>query len=273
MEEQMLRKIVLALLLYVASFSANAAEGFSDAWVPLGEAGSGTFLVQSETFIFLAFFVFDANGQPIWFSCQLTRDANGVTYSGGLYKSTGTYYALPWDPSQKGITAVGNCTFAPSDNYNATLTYTLNGGQPIVKNIQRFPLLPFNLAGVYSGSAAGAISGCQDPTLNDAALRARYVLAVTANGDQSATLTFTFVDNVHNGLVCTVSGPLTHYGREYQLNGQASCTGLGLNTGPQPATIDYYKLTGEGTEGHWTGSLGGGCNVSIHFAAVLNVNN
>src|SRR5215831_12592982 len=101
----MYRKIVVAAWLCLASFSANALE-YTDAWVPLGEAGSGTFLVQSESFIFLAFFVFDQQGKPIWYSCQLTRDANGSSYSGGLYASTGTYFASPWDPSAAHTVAV-----------------------------------------------------------------------------------------------------------------------------------------------------------------------
>ena len=148
----MLRRIVVAAFLYIASLGANALE-YTDAWVAQGEAGSGTFLVQSEAFIFLAFFVFDQNGKPIWYSCQLLLDANGTTYSGGLYASTGTYYALPWDPSQRTITPVGSCTFAPSDIYDAKLTYTLTGGQPIVKMIQRFSLMPGVIA---SFGASGA---------------------------------------------------------------------------------------------------------------------
>ncbi len=267
----MLRKIVVAAWLLIASSSAVALE-YTDAWVPLGEAGSGTFLVQSESFIFLAFFVFDQNGKPIWYSCQLLRDANGSTYSGGLYASTGTYYALPWDPSASHTVQVGTCTFAPVDIYNATLTYTLTGGQPIVKTIQRFALLPYNLAGNYSGSMAGSISGCQDATSNDPSFRGRYALVVTQNGDQSAGLTFTFVDTNHSGIVCTVNGALTHYGRLYQLNGQLSCTGPGASPGG-PVTIESFHPTGQGIEGRLTGSAGGGCVASLHFSAVHNVNN
>ena len=268
----MLRKIVVAALLWIASFSASALE-YTDAWVPLGEAGSGTFLVQSETFVFLAFYVFDQNQNPIWFSCQLTRDANGTTYSGNLYRSGGTYYALPWNPSDKTIVAVGTCTFAPTDIYNATLTYTPTGAQPIVKTIQRFSLLPYNFAGNFSGSMSGSISGCQDPNSNDAAFRGRYGLAVTQNGDQSANLIFTFVDMNHSGIVCTVGGALTHYGRLYQLNGQLSCSGPGVGGGMHPVTINSLHPTGQGIEGHLTGDSGGGCTVSLHFAAVQNVNN
>jgi len=267
-----IRNIVLGALLSFAAIDAVALE-YTDAWVPLGEAGSGTFLVQSEAFVFLAFFVFDQNGKPVWYSCQLLRDANGTTYSGGLYASTGTYYALPWNPSAAHTVAVGTCTFAPTDIYNATLTYMLTGAPPIVKTIQRFALLPYNLAGNYSGSMAGSVTGCLNPANNDAAFRGRYGLAVSQVGDTFATLIFTFVDQTHSGIVCTVAGPLDHLGRLYQLDGQLSCTGPGQGGGASPVTIDSFHPTGQGIEGHLTGNAVNGCTASLHFSAVQNVNN
>ena len=189
----MLRNIIVATWLCITALSANATE-YTDAWVPLGEEGSGTLIVQSESFIILGLWVFDQNGKPVWYSCQITLGANGSTFSGGLYASTGTYYALPWNPAAAGITQVGTCTFVPTDAYNATLTYTFTGAQPIVKQIQRFPLTGYNLAGNYSGSMAGSVTGCQDPGGNIPSFRGRYNLVVTQNGDQSAGLTFTFVD-------------------------------------------------------------------------------
>jgi len=268
----MLRNIIVATWLCITALSANATE-YTDAWVPLGEEGSGTLIVQSESFIILGLWVFDQNGKPVWYSCQITLGANGSTFSGGLYASTGTYYALPWNPAAAGITQVGTCTFVPTDAYNATLTYTFTGAQPIVKQIQRFPLTGYNLAGNYSGSMAGSVTGCQDPGGNIPSFRGRYNLVVTQNGDQSAGLTFTFVDNVYGGTVCTVNGPLAHYGRLYQLNGVTNCTGPDIATGNSPATINSLHPTGQGVEGHWTGSVGGGCQASLHFSAVQNVNN
>ena len=275
-EEHMLRKILFAVLLFAATFGARAAEFTDVYYAPADGGGWGVFVVQSNTTQFLAFFVFDQEtpGKPTWYSCLLALNQAGTSFTGSLYLSGGTYYGSPWDPSAVQIMTVGTCAFTPIDAYNATLTYSVNNGPTVVKAIQRFPLTSYMMAGTYSGSAAGAISGCQNPNFNDPAFRGRYVLAVvTQSVDQAATLTLTFVDNVHTGLVCTISGPLTHYGRLYQLNGQASCTGAGINTGLQAATVNSFHPTGQGIEGHWTGSLGGGCGGSFHFAAVLTVNN
>src|SRR5207247_1580590 len=139
------------------------------------------------------------------------------------------------------------------------------------KTVQRQTLTAYAMGGNYSGSMAGAINSCTDPTQNDPAFRARYGLAVTQVADTSATLTFTFVDQNHNGIVCTLSGPLTHLGRLYQLAGQVACTGPGQTGVPYPATIDGLHPTGQGIEGHVTASVSG-CSASLHFSAVLNVN-
>ena len=93
----MLRKMVVAVLLCVASLGAGASE-FTDVYVDTNETGWGLFVVQSDTFEFLAFFVYGQDGKPTWYSCQLSLDANG-NYSGQLYASTGAYYGGPWDPS------------------------------------------------------------------------------------------------------------------------------------------------------------------------------
>jgi len=267
----MLRRIVLATWLFFAAFNASALE-FTDVYVAPGEEGWGVLLVQSDTFQFLAIFIYGQDGKPTWYTAYLTLDAAG-NYTGTLYASTGPYYGAPWDPTAQHNVQVGTASFVPSDIYDATLTYALTGGPTIIKLIRRFPLTPYVLSGIYSGSMAGSITGCQDPTKNDTAFRARYALAVAQAGDTAATLTFTFVDPNHNGIVCTASGPLTHLGRLYQLNGQLSCTGPGQSGVSAPVTIDSFHPTGQGIEGHVTGSAGSGCTGSLHFSAVLNVNN
>ena len=58
------------------------------------------------------------------------------------------------------------------------LTYSIAGGPTVVKQVERFPLTPSPFAGNYSGSMTGSVSGCTDPTGNNAAFRGRYSLAV-----------------------------------------------------------------------------------------------
>jgi len=261
----MLKRLVLVVLLLL-SVRVQAVE-YTDVYYNPNESGWGVFLVQSDTTQFLAFFIYGPDGKPTWYVAIITNDGTG-NYTGSLFATTGTYFAAPWQGDV--VSAAGTVSFKPTDAYHATLTYTVNGIGTVVKAVQRQTLTPYAMGGNYSGSMAGSVSGCNDPAQNEIPFRGRYVLDVTQTGDASASLTFTFVDVNHSGFVCTVSGPLAHFGRLYQLNGQLACVGGGS---AHAVTIDGLHPTGQGLEGHLTGPTGGGCQGSLHFSAVLNVNN
>jgi len=266
----MLKRLFVVTLLALAAARADALE-YTDVFFNPGEPGWGFFLVQSDTTQFLALFIYGSDGKPTWYTGQLTQDAAG-NYNGGLFAFAGTYFLNPW----QGVTGgqVGTISFRPTDIYHATLTYTVTGVGTVTKTVQRQTLTAYAFSGNYSGSMSGSISGCADPTANDPAFRGRYGLTVTQAGDASAMLVFTFVDTNHNGIVCTGSGPLTHLGRLYQMVGNLACTGPGQDGIARPATIDSLHPTGQGIEGKITSpNFGGGCTGTLHFAAVLNVNN
>jgi len=263
----MLKRLVVSVLLFLASVNAGAFE-YTDVYFDRAEPGWGVFLVQSDTTQFLAFFIYGPDGKPTWYTAELKQDAAG-NYNGPVYAITGTYFANPWQGYN--IAAVGTASFEPADSYRATLRYSITGHAPVVKPVERQTLTPYPLAGSYSGSMSGTVSACADPTGNNAHFRGRYNLTVTKTGDAASALTFTFVDTDNSGIVCTVTGPLTHLGRLYKLtSGQFSCTGQGLNPAPTPATIDSYHPTGQGIEGRLTTTTPDGCNLSLRFAAVLN---
>jgi hypothetical protein len=265
-EFAMLKRLVLAVFLLFASMNASALE-YTDVYYNPAEPGWGVFLVQSDTSQFLAFFIYGPDGKPTWYTAQLTQDTNG-NYNGPLYATTGTYFANPWQGYV--IATVGSASFEPSDPYHATLRYAFTGGPTVVKSVERQTLTPYPLAGNYSGSMSGTISGCVIPADNDAHFRARYHLTVTQTADTASTLTFTFVDPEHSGQVCTVAGSLAHLGRIYKLNGQFSCSAPDDVVPPAAATIDSYHPTGQGIEGRLTSTLADGCKLSLRFAAVLN---
>jgi hypothetical protein len=270
----MLKRFVIALLLLTAAFSARALE-YTDVYYDTAEPGWGAFLVQSDTTQFIAFFIYDKNGNPTWYTAQLMDDGTGTgTYTGTLYAVTGTYFINPWTGYV--INPAGTATFQAIDIYHATLKYTVTGLPTVTKAVQRQMLTAYKMAGDYSGSMAGSVGGMAcDPAKADPSLRARYGLAVTQTGDASATLVFTFVDATHAGIVCTVIGPLTHFGRLYQMGPGTTlaCAGPGQDGKVRAITIDSLHPTGQGIEGKLAGDVGGGCTASLHFSAVLNVNN
>ncbi len=264
----MVRKLLAATLLLLATSSARALE-YTDVWITPSELGWGVFVVQSNTFQFLAFFIYGPDGKPTWYVAGLNDDGTGQ-YTGELFATSGTYFPLPWNPAQYAGAAIGTASFAPIDSAHATLTYTVAGVGTVTKTIERQTLTGYLFGGNYSGSASGSVTGCTNPLFDDPAFRARYNLGVIQNGDASASLTFTFVDPKYTGMVCTVAGPLTHLGRGYQLNGQATCIGPGLSGVAQSATINGLHPTGQGIEGRWLGALAEGCSGTIRFAAVQN---
>jgi hypothetical protein len=267
-----IRRLFLATLLLVSAASASA-NVYNDVFYDVAEPGWGLFVKQSNTFQFLAFFIYGPDGQPTWYTAQLTDDGTG-NYTGGLYAHTGTFFPLPWNPADREpqpSPQVGTASFQPIDIYHATLTYTVNGVGTATKAIVRQTLTGYQMAGNYSGSMAGSITGCADPTKDIPVFRGRYNLAVTQVGDASATLVFTFVDATYSGIVCTASGALNHLGRLYQAVGTLACTGPAQDGVARPGTIDSLHPTGQGIEGRITGAGGGGCMSSLHFAAV-NVN-
>jgi hypothetical protein len=263
----MLKRLIVIVFLFFAPMQVEAAN-YTDVYYSPTEPGWGVFLVQSEADQFLAFFIYDQNGNPVWYTAQLKEDANG-NYSGTLYALTGTYFALPWQGYN--IMPAGTASFEPTDTYHATLRYTVTGKPMVVKPVQRQNLTDYQLAGNYSGSMSGTISGCASPSDNDPQFRGRYGLVVTQAGGAASTLTFTFVDTGHAGLVCTIAGPLTLLGRLYQLaNGTMSCSASGVSEPSFPVTINSYHPTGQGIEGRLSGMSSDGCTLSLRFAAVLN---
>jgi hypothetical protein len=259
----MLKRLIAALFLLLAAFCSRAAD-YTDVYYTATEAGWGFFLVQSDTFQFIAFFIYGPDNKPTWYVATLSDNGMG-SYTGNVYLETGTYFALPWNPAQQIETAAGTASFTPIDAYHATFSYTINGVGTVTKNVQRQTLTPYVLSGSYSGALVGSISGCANPAQNVSVFTYRFNLTVTQVDDSSATLSFTVVDGPAPNLVCTFSGAINHIGRLYQMpNASYSCP-LSLATA---AIINQFHVTGQGIEGRWHANDGGNCTESGHFSAV-----
>ena len=265
----MIRRLILAALLLVSATYVSA-NSYNDVFFDVAEPGWGVFVKQSNNFQFLAFFIYGPSGQPTWYTAQLTGDGTGLNYAGPLYATTGTYFGSPWQgdvPTQVG-TASFQGSAIPEDYFHATLTYTVNGVS-VTKTIQRQTLTPYVLSGTYSGSITGSISSCADAT-NNGNVNGRFNLTVAQVGDVTATLTFNFVDTAHSGMICTLSGPLTHYGGLYTItSAQYACSAAGFSPGGiVSAAVNLLDQTGQGIEGKWTATTSTGCSQTIRFSAV-----
>ena len=133
------------------TFGAQAnlafATNFQDLWwaFPAGaESGWGVnFTHQSDT-IFATWFTDDVllDGSPMWLAATTTKTGLGA-FAGTLYRTTGpAFNAVPFLPSNVGLTSVGTLTLTFGTGNSATFGYTVNGvtqSKLITRQIFRAP--------------------------------------------------------------------------------------------------------------------------------------
>jgi hypothetical protein len=83
----MLKRLLVCLFLLTAASRASAVD-YTDIYYLATESGYGFNVVQSDNFLFVTFFIYGPNKQPTWYTAQLTDDATGNNYAGGLYATT-----------------------------------------------------------------------------------------------------------------------------------------------------------------------------------------
>ena len=121
------RTIAIARQVFRASGSTPAVN-YTDLWWNASESGWGMAITQQFQTMFLAWFVYNAAGQPVWYvasDCAVSANGNGC--SGTLYRTTGPVFGASFDPSRVSVFAVGSATLTFSDANNGTLSYTVDG--------------------------------------------------------------------------------------------------------------------------------------------------
>jgi hypothetical protein len=258
----MLKRFFLAVLLLAAAGRAAAVD-YTDIWYLAAESGWGVNVVQSDSFLFITFFIYGADGKPTWYTAELRQDSSG-NFNGPLLSTTGTSFALPWVPAQLGNTQVGTASFQPTGPYTAKLIYTLTSGPilaTVTKTIQRQNLTAITVGGVYSGGQSGTYSGCTMGTSN-VSYRDFFDLQVTQLTDGTVTFAFAYTN-----VSCTFSGTLEQHGQLYSVPvASYECTD-GLKTS---ASMTQIKATAQGVEGQFSApSVGGSCREDAQFSGVL----
>lgn len=257
-----LKRCILRVAFVAAMLApcAAAATDFTDLWFVPQEAGWGANVVQSDTFMFVTFFIYGADDKPTWYTAELTW--GGVRYAGGLYATQGTFWANPWNPAEHpAAQQVGIASFQPDalDAYHATLTYAVNGIGSVSKRVVRQSLTQIAIGGSYLGAQSGSYSGCSA----SGPYTDKYTLTVSQSAG-AATLTFTY----DSGAMCTISGALQQYGQLFDMPGASyACTGSLVFT--TTASVYELKATAQGFEGRLTANLPSGCQENANFSGVL----
>jgi hypothetical protein len=108
------------------SGTTKPAVDYTDLWWNPSESGWGIAATQQYGVMFLAWFIYDAAGKPVWYvatNCTVV----GSSCSGDLYRTSGPPFGPTFDPSAVHATPVGNVKMTFTNANDATLSYTING--------------------------------------------------------------------------------------------------------------------------------------------------
>jgi alpha-tubulin suppressor-like RCC1 family protein len=99
---------------------------YSDLWWNPNESGWGLTVAHQADVMFLAWYVYDGAGKPVWYvASNCAVSGHGCT--GTLYRTTGPPFGPTFDPAKVQVITAGTASLAFSDANNGTLTYTVNG--------------------------------------------------------------------------------------------------------------------------------------------------
>lgn len=108
-------------------------------WGGAAESGWGLSISQQYDVMFLAWFVYDANGKPTWYvatDCVVVAAGNGCT--GTLYHTSGPPFGPTFDPSRVQVTPAGSVSVTFTDPNHGTLDYSVGAvtaSKPITRQI------------------------------------------------------------------------------------------------------------------------------------------
>ncbi|HUI98808.1 MAG TPA: hypothetical protein VLY46_01165 [Usitatibacter sp.] len=99
---------------------------YTDLWYNPNESGWGMAVSHEFDVMFLAWFVYDGSGKPIWYvapDCAVT----GQGCSGALYQVAGPPFGPTFDPAAVHANAVGTVNVQFTDPNDGIINYTVNG--------------------------------------------------------------------------------------------------------------------------------------------------
>ena len=110
------------------AFASGATPGvdYTDLWWNPSESGWGMAIAQQASVMFLAWYVYDGSGKPMWYvASNCAVSGNGC--SGTLYRTTGPAFGPTFDPGSIQVFTVGGVSLTFSDADHGTLSYTVDG--------------------------------------------------------------------------------------------------------------------------------------------------
>lgn len=218
---------------------------FTDQWWNPFESGWGLAIFQQVNVMFIDLFVYDTNGNPIWFTATATfqgqTGGGDLLFSGDLIQTTGSYFgAGAFTPGAVTRTKVGTITFDATTVTTAKLTYSV-GALTVVKTISRQLLKTQDISGSYYGGFIYNASGCIPPVLNGSTNQIASLLI-----GQVGTAVTIFESTV-SGVSCNFGGAYTQDGHLGTVTGTFNCT----NGDVGPFVLSEIEVTKGGINGQF----------------------
>jgi hypothetical protein len=247
------------LLLAVGACTAHASTSsseISEMWWSPGESGWGVNVVLQHDVAFLTFFVYDATGNPVWYTSNAQLATTGeAVWTGKLYATTGPWFGGPFRAGNVHVRQAGSVSFTLAALDEAVLTYTVDGVTVTKNNLQRQTWTNEDYSGDYLGGYSITNANCS-PANGNGIEEVGGLLSVQQNGS-AISITATTA-----AAVCTFGGTYSQTGKLGQVNGNYSCT-----SGVQGAfalvemtpTISGFtgRIVGQNAFCDFAGTLGG----------------
>jgi hypothetical protein len=230
-----------------------------DLWWNPAESGWGMQIVAEGDTSFATLFVYDAAGQPTFFTATLSLVA-APTWSGDLYRTTGPYFgAASFNPALVGLRKAGTLTFTRTSSDAGTLQYSVDG-VVVTKAVTRQLLHNDNYSGTYNTIVYMVASHCSNAADNRAQADS-YIITINHTGN-----TMTLTGGFAHRAACAYSGTYIQAGRVGALGAGYTCAD------GDAGAMNLFEMTGR--PGMFSGRLSGhsitdACDYSGIFTGLI----
>jgi hypothetical protein len=209
--------LVIVALGASSARASTAGTDITDMWWSPGETGWGVNVVLQRDVAFLTFFVYDANGNPVWYTSDVHLATDGTSvWSGNLFATVGPWFGGPYAAGNLHVRQAGTATFTLVALNQATLTYTADG-VTVTKTLERQTWTSEDYTGNYLGGYSVVDQNCAQAFQNGVE-EAGGVMSVSQNGSAFA------VTSTTSRATCSYGGTYTQTGKLGQVVGNYSCT-------------------------------------------------
>jgi hypothetical protein len=205
------------------TIDTSFASPLTGLWWNPNESGWGATITQQSYMMFVTMFVYDAAGNPTWYTVSCT--ISGASCSGDLLRVRGGSTPVsPWSGSGVTTAKAGTMTLTFASNDIGSMSYTLDGlgsSKQITRQIfGPTPAATPTLAGSWQGAIIETRTNCSQPQNNGA--RATYGQYDIGMGSGPAGALVISLAGV-TGLQCSYNGNFTTNGARLMATGALSC--------------------------------------------------